>query len=78
MPFFISLISVVIYAALGSVLPPKWQSIVFFGSAFVVCIFSWNATKTVSEYVIKEAKSAQIPYAVTVIEEACISRYRQR
>ena len=75
-PLLLSLVAVVVYVALGAILPSKWHLGVFSVSALIVCIWSWNTPKTWQECVLAETKTAKTDAAANQIIRICRDRFR--
>lgn len=75
-PLFFSLVAVVVYVALGAILPPKWHLGVFGVSALIICLWSWNTPKTWQECVLAETKAAKTDAAANQIIRICRQRFR--
>lgn len=75
-PLFISAVAVVVYVALGAVLPSKWQLNVFIAGALIICLWSWNTPKTWQECVLAETKAAKTDAAANQIIRICRERFR--
>ena len=74
-PLIISILAVIIYVALGAVLPPKLHLIVFFGGALAISLWYWSIPKSAQECILKEMKSAQTDSAASQIRYACQKKY---
>lgn len=75
-PLFFSVVAVVVYVALGAILPPKWHLGVFSVGALVICLWSWNTPKTWQECVLAETKAAKTDAAANQIIRICRERFR--
>lgn len=75
-PLFISLVAVVVYVALGVILPSKWQLIVFSVGALIICIWSWNIPKTWQDCFLAETKAAKTDATARHIIRICKERFK--
>lgn len=75
-PLFVSSVAVVVYVALGAILPPKWHLSVFSVGALIICLWSWNTPKTWQECVLAETKAAKTDAAANQIIRICRQRFR--
>jgi hypothetical protein len=75
-PLSFSLVAVIVYSALGAILPPKWHLSVFSVGALVICLWSWNTPKTWQECVLAETKTAKTDAAANQIIRICREKFR--
>ena len=75
-PLFVSLVAVIVYSALGAILPDKWHLSVFSIGALIICLWSWNTPKTWQECVLAETRAAKTDAAANQIIRICRERFR--
>lgn len=75
-PLFVSFVAVIVYSALGAILPAKWHLTVFSVGALIICLWSWNTPKTWQECVLAETKAAKTDAAANQIIRICRDRFR--
>lgn len=75
-PLLFSVVAVVVYVALGAILPPKLHLGVFSVGALIICLWSWNTPKTWQECVLAETRAAKTDAAANQIIRICREKFR--